>query len=88
VWYGSVPRVLALPFALNILTNIAFTPLQFGLQIPWLALLDVVAVIATLVWGMVWVWPYARWVVWMNIPYLLWGTFAFVLQFSIVWLNS
>ncbi|MES2242199.1 MAG: tryptophan-rich sensory protein [Pseudomonadota bacterium] len=29
----------------------------------------------------------ARWVVWVNIPYLLWVLFATVLQLSITWLN-
>jgi len=86
-WQGTIPFVVALPFGLNLLFNAAFTPLQFGLQINWLALLDVLLVVATLVWALVAVWPYARWVVWVNIPYLLWGSFASVLQATITWLN-
>lgn len=86
-WRGTLSWWVALPFALNLLFNAVFTPIQFGLQINWLALLDVLFVVATLVWAMVAVWPHARWVVWVNVPYLLWGSFATVLQATITWLN-
>ncbi len=84
---GHIPKLVAVPFILNIIFNALFTPIQFGLQNNLLALLDVVLVVATLLWAMVAVWPYARWVVYVNIPYALWGTFATVLQASITYLN-
>lgn len=87
VWRGRWPWWVALPFGLNLLCNAAFTPLQFGWQINWLALIDVVLVVVTLIWAMAIVWPRARWVVWVNVPYLVWGSFATVLQASITWLN-
>lgn len=86
-WRGIISWWVALPFGLNLLFNVAFTPIQFGLQINWLALLDVLFVVATLVWAMVAVWPHARWVVWVNVPYLLWSSFATVLQATITYLN-
>ena len=49
-----------------------------------------IAVIGTLVWALYAVWhasPELRWVVYANIPYLLWGTFATVLQLTITYLN-
>ena len=84
---GHIPKFVAVPFVLNIIFNAAFTPLQFVLQNNLLALLDVILVVATLLWAMVAVWPYARWVVYVNIPYALWGSFATVLQASITYLN-
>ncbi len=80
------PRVLW-PFALNLLFNLAFTPIQFGLKNNWLAALDILLVLATLAWAMRTAWPLARWVALVNIPYLLWVAFATVLQLSITWLN-
>ena len=82
-----VPFALLLPFIANIVFNAAFTPIQFGLQNNLLASVDIVLVLATLVWAMAAVWWRARWVALVNIPYLLWVSFATVLQFSITWLN-
>lgn len=83
----GLPFLVALPFILNLLFNAAFTPLQFWLQNNLLALIDVILVVGTLIWAMVSVWPYARWVAIVNIPYLLWGSFATALQATITYLN-
>ena len=82
-----LPWSAVLPFALNLLFNAAFTPLQFGLKNNWLAALDILLVLGTLVWALCTIWPRVRWVALVNIPYLLWVLFATVLQLSITWLN-
>jgi len=84
---GNIPKRVALPFALNLVFNFAFTPLQFGLQNNILASIDIVLVVITLVWALIAVWPHIRWVTYVNIPYLLWGVFASVLQLTITYLN-
>lgn len=84
---GKIPRLVALPFVLNLIFNAAFTPLQFGLKNNLLASIDITLVVGTLIWSFVAIWPYARYVVYANIPYILWGTFASVLQFTITYLN-
>jgi translocator protein len=76
-----------LPFGLNLLFNLAFSPIQFGLKNNFLAAIDIVLVLATLLWALRSVWSRARWVALVNIPYLLWVSFATVLQLSITWLN-
>lgn len=85
---GTIPAVVALPFALNLIFNIAFTPIQFGLGSLWLSSVDILLVLATLVWALYVIYPYAPWVTYINIPYLLWVAFATVLQLSIFALNS
>ena len=88
---GKVSWMAALPFALNLIFNLAFTPIQFGLKNNLLATLDILLVVGTLVWALVAVWnasPDLRWVVYANIPYLVWGTFATVLQITITYLNA
>lgn len=82
-----VPWMVALPFALNLLFNFAFTPLQFGLRSNVLASIDILLILATLIWAMSAIWPHAHWVTYAQIPYLLWVMFATVLQLTITSLN-
>ncbi len=83
----EIPWLVTLPFALNLVFNFAFTPIQFGLQNNSLAALDILLVLGTLVWALFIIRPYMPWVVWVNLPYLAWVSFATVLQLTITWLN-
>lgn len=76
------------PFILNLIFNILFTPIQFGLKNNVLASIDIILVLTTLVWAMVSIFPHVRWVALVNIPYLLWVCFATVLQLTITYLNK
>ena len=82
-----VPFVVFLPFILNIVFNLAFTPIQFGLKNNILAALDILLVLGTLIWALLAIYPHARWVTLLNIPYLVWVAFATVLQITITVLN-
>ena len=82
-----LPFAVLLPFALNLLFNVAYTPLQFGLKNNLLASVDVVLVLGTLVWALALIWRRIPWVAWVNVPYLAWVSFATVLQLAITWLN-
>lgn len=84
---GGIPWIVALPFLLNLVFNAAFTPLQFGLRNNLLAAIDILLVLATLIWALIAIWPHMRWVTLWNIPYLLWVSFATVLQLSVLFLN-
>ncbi len=84
---SDLPWIVLLPFLLNIIFNIAFTPLQFRLRSNFLAFLDIVLVLLTLFWALLAIYPYALWISLANIPYLVWVSFATVLQASITWLN-
>lgn len=83
----KIPFVVLLPFVLNIIFNALFTPLQFGLKNNLLALADILLVLGTLIWAMIAIYPHAKWVSLVNIPYLGWVSFATVLQFTITMLN-
>lgn len=83
----QIPFVVALPFVLNLVFNLLFTPIQFGLKNNLLAAGDIVLVLATLIWAMIAIYPYAKWIALINIPYLLWVIFATVLQLTITYLN-
>lgn len=83
----EIPYSVALPFAFNLLFNFAFTPLQFGLRNNVLASIDILLVLATLVWALWVIYPYAKWVALINLPYLAWVSFATVLQLTVTYLN-
>jgi tryptophan-rich sensory protein len=87
---NQIPWMVALPFVLNLIFNFAFTPIQFGLKNNLLASIDILLVLITLVWALYAIWhaaPSLRWVAYVNLPYLLWGSFATVLQLTITFLN-
>ena len=86
-WQKKITFLVALPFILNLIFNFAFTPLQFGLKNNLLSAIDILLVLGTLIWAMIAIYPYARWLAYIQIPYLLWVAFATVLQLSITYLN-
>jgi tryptophan-rich sensory protein len=86
-WQSRLPFLIVLPFILNLIFNFSFTPIQFGLKNNYLAAADVLLVWLTLVWAMTAIYPYAGWIAYFQIPYLLWVSFATVLQLKITWLN-
>ena len=86
-WQKQVPIMVVLPFVLNLIFNFIFTYIQFGLKNNLLAGLDIALVLSTLIWAMIVIFPYAKWVTYIQIPYLLWVMFATVLQFTVTYLN-
>lgn len=84
----QVPFIVALPFILNIIFNLSFTPLQFGLKNNLLASLDILLILITLIWAMAAIYPYLRWITYIQIPYLLWVSFATIVQLNITYLNK
>lgn len=87
-WKKEIVFIIALPFVLNLIFNFAFTPLQFGLKNNLFAAIDIIFILGTLVWAMVAIYPYAQWIAYIQIPYLLWVSFATVLQLTITYLNK
>ena len=85
---GEIPKIVALPFVLNLIANFSFSPVQFGLNNLPLASLIILIVLGTIIWSMWAVWPHYKWVALIQIPYLLWVCFATVLQLTITYLNS
>ena len=84
---GHYPWVVALPFAVNLVANLAFTPILFGLRSLVLASFDIVVVLTTIVLGMGMIWRYRRWVAVVQVPYLIWVAIATCLQLAITQMN-
>jgi len=84
---GKVSWLVALPFAINLVANLIFTPIQFGLRNLPFAAVDILIVWTTIIWMMVAVWRHYRWVSVAQVPYFIWVSLATVLQLSITAMN-
>jgi tryptophan-rich sensory protein len=83
----KLPWKTAVPFAINLASNLIFTPIQFGLRNLPLASLDILIVWTTIVWMIVAIWRHHRWVAVAQVPYLIWVSLATILQLSITAMN-
>ncbi len=88
VYIKELPPIIALPFILNLIFNFSFTYFQFGLKNNLLASIDILLILATLVWAIVVIYPHFKWIAIVNTPYLLWVIIATVLQLTITWMNK
>jgi tryptophan-rich sensory protein len=86
---GTLPLAVIYPFVLNLFFNLIFTPIQFGLKNNILASIDIILILVTILWMFYVIWPHAgfRWVIYANIPYLVWVSIATTLQLTITKLN-
>lgn len=85
---GTLPKGLLLPLVVNVVSNLSFTPLQFGLRSNVLALVDILVVLGSLAWLMTLLKVKAPKATLVLLPYLLWVAFATVLQVSVTVLNA
>lgn len=83
----KVPWTLALPFAINLVSNLIFMPIQFGLRNLPLAAVDILIVWATIIWMMLAIWKHYKWVAVAQLPYFVRVSIATVLQLSITFGN-
>jgi tryptophan-rich sensory protein len=83
----QVPVKVALPFTVNLIANVIFTPIQFGLRDLLLAAADILVVWASIIWMVAAVWKHYRWIAIAQAPYFVWVSIATVLQLSITWNN-
>ena len=79
----KIPRAVAIPFAVNLVANLIFTPIQFGLRNLPLATLDILVVWGTIIWMAVSVWRHYRWVAVAQLPYFAWVSVATTAQICV-----
>ena len=84
---NKISFLVFLPFLVNIILNASYTFIQFRLKNYLLAAIDTLLIWATIIWFMIVIFPIASWVAYINIPYLLWVSFATVLQINVAYLN-
>lgn len=91
VWSLYLSKQISLwvlmPFVINLVANLAFTPVQFGLRSLWGAAAVIIIIWATTLWSMIAIYPHNKWLAIAFFPYLVWVTIASVLQLSITLRN-
>jgi tryptophan-rich sensory protein len=75
-------------FFIILLVNALWSLLFFGLHQPGLALIDILAYLILLALWIRQLWPQHRGYALLQLPHLLWVSFATVLNASIWWLNK
>jgi benzodiazapine receptor len=80
---GKLSGRVALPFAINFVANLIFSPIQFRMRNLPLASADILIVLGTIPWMMTTIWAHHRWVALAQLPYLVWVSIATVLQLLI-----
>lgn len=91
VWRQGVRRfpvkyALAV-FGLQLALNVMWTVIFFGLHSPFLAAIEIVVLWLAILWTIAAFWNASRAAAYLLLPYLLWVSFAAVLNFSIWRLN-
>ncbi|MCY2967446.1 MAG: tryptophan-rich sensory protein [Planctomycetota bacterium] len=84
---GKVGWTVAAPFAINLVANLIFSPIQFQMRNLPLAAVDILIVWGSIIWLVAAIWPHYRWVSLAQIPYFVWVSLATILQLSITWNN-
>jgi len=79
--------LVVLPFAVNLVLNAAWSFLFFRLRRPRLAFREVLILWASIVWLAVSLWQVSNTAGLLVLPYLLWVSFASVLNRTIIQLN-
>lgn len=87
LYRGKIDWKVALPFAINLISNLIFTPIQFGMRNLPLASIDILIVWTSIVWSVIIIWKHYRWVAIAQVPYFIWVSIATFLQISITWMN-
>ncbi|HTP56890.1 MAG TPA: TspO/MBR family protein [Candidatus Paceibacterota bacterium] len=78
-----MPSAVLWALGINWIANLLFTPIELGLKPLWPASVDIVIVLASLIYVVGRAWRVSKPVVWLLVPYLVWGVFATALQLTI-----
>jgi len=74
-------------YAAQLVLNLAWSWLFFGLRMPGLALVEILALLALILWTIARFAPISRPAAWLLAPYAAWVSFASLLNGAYWWLN-
>ncbi|KKR14681.1 MAG: TspO and MBR like protein [Candidatus Falkowbacteria bacterium GW2011_GWA2_39_24] len=86
-WHKRQRNLAMLVFIIQWLLNIGWSFIFFGLQNPLLAFLEIIILWLTIMWNILVFYRLNKTAAYLLLPYLLWVTFALVLNANIVVLN-
>jgi tryptophan-rich sensory protein len=86
LWQGNAKTAIIL-FIIQLVLNLVWTFLFFKMHSPLLALIDIVLLLSAIAWTMIESYKVSHTAVYLLIPYILWVSFATMLNLSIYLLN-
>ena len=89
VWTSESPKkkTALTVFGIQLFLNALWSFLFFGLQNPFFAFLEIILLWVSILLSMIFFYPIAKKAMWLLVPYILWVSFASVLNFAIWQLN-
>ncbi|MFH0750089.1 MAG: TspO/MBR family protein [Candidatus Gottesmanbacteria bacterium] len=84
---GKLSWTIGVIFIINLIANLLFSPIFFGLKNIPLATLDILIVWVTIVAQFFLMWPQARGIALLQIPYFLWVSTASIIQLTVFFSN-
>lgn len=89
VWVSNSPKkkIALTVFGIQLVLNALWSFLFFGLESPFLAFLEIIVLWASILASMILFYPIAKKATWLLLPYILWVSFAAVLNGALWWLN-
>jgi translocator protein len=87
VWLGAngkEKKKVAVAFGVNLFANVFWSNLFFGLQNPTLAFIDILVIIGSIIAMMIVTVKIDKKAMWLLVPYLLWVSFAGILNFAFI----
>jgi len=74
-------KIVAFAFGFNLFLNVLWSVLYFGLKNPTWAFVDIILILFSIIWMILVVRKINKKATWMLVPYLLWVSFASILNF-------
>jgi tryptophan-rich sensory protein len=74
-------------FGAQLLLNLLWSIVFFGLHLPWIGVLVIVSLIASIIWTISEFSKYSKAAMWLLMPYLAWVCFATYLTLGVAFLN-
>jgi len=84
---GKISWVIFSVFLLNAIANLLFSPIFFGLKNIPLATVDILIVWVTIIAQFFLMWPIAKGISFLQIPYFLWVSTASIIQLTVFFSN-
>ncbi|MES2215763.1 MAG: TspO/MBR family protein [Patescibacteria group bacterium] len=86
-WAKREVKIALGAFAIQLILNLIWSPLFFGLHNPGAALIDIILMWLVIVWTMILFYKLSKPATYLLVPYILWVSFAMYLNYSIWALN-
>jgi tryptophan-rich sensory protein len=87
VWNNSNDKVAIAFFIIQLILNFVWSFLFFQLKNPLVAFIEILMLLTMILMTTIKFYPISKAAAYLMIPYILWVSFATVLNFSIYWLN-